>query len=206
MSPSPVPHASGALSLRHVSKQFPRPGGTPLQVLQDIHLEVQAGEFLAIVGASGCGKSTLLRLIVGLDDEHGGELLLDGRPIQGTSLERGMVFQEHRLLPWLTVEQNVALGVLNAPLSAAEKQRTVQDHLALVGLSAFAQAWPHQISGGMSQRVAIARALVSRPRVLLLDEPLGALDALTRSHLQQELAQLWARERVTMVQIGRAHV
>jgi NitT/TauT family transport system ATP-binding protein/sulfonate transport system ATP-binding protein len=188
---------AGALTLRHLGKQFRTGGGAALQVLQDLSLDVRPGEFVSIVGASGCGKSTLLRLVAGLDDEHEGQLLLDGVPIRGTSLDRGIVFQEHRLFPWLTVRRNVALGLLNARMSEADKARSVQEHIALVGLQGFESAWPHQLSGGMAQRVAIARALVNRPRVLLLDEPLGALDALTRQHLQQELERICAAEGLT---------
>jgi len=190
--------AIGALEIRQLHKTFNTEQG-PLPVLQDISLHIPAGEFVAIVGASGCGKSTLLRLLVGLDDVYEGTLQLDGEPLRGTSLDRGIVFQEHRLFPWLTVRQNIALGLLNAPLSEADKAAAVQAHIELVGLQGFESALPHQISGGMSQRVAIARALVNRPRVLLLDEPLGALDALTRSHLQQELQRIWAAEGLTTV-------
>lgn len=189
------------LAIEHVSKTFadPRHPGSALQVLQDIHLDVAPGEFISIVGASGCGKSTLLRLILGLDGDYQGSIRLDGQPIAGTGLERGIVFQDHRLFPWLTVEQNVAVGLKNAPLGAAEKADRVWDHLILVGLENFAAAYPHQISGGMAQRVAIARGLVNRPRVLLLDEPLGALDALTRTRLQNELQRIWQREGTTML-------
>ncbi|MEH3024119.1 MAG: ABC transporter ATP-binding protein [Pseudomonas oryzihabitans] len=190
-----------SLAIDHVSKSFvdPRRPAGALQVLQDIRLDVAPGEFISIVGASGCGKSTLLRLILGLDDDYQGSIQLDGQPVVGTGLDRGIVFQDHRLFPWLTVEQNVAVGLRNAPLSAAEKTERVWDHLRLVGLEGFAAAYPQQISGGMAQRVAIARGLVNRPRVLLLDEPLGALDALTRARLQNELQRIWQREGTTML-------
>ncbi len=193
-------HNNG-LTLEHISKRFAsRPGSaTHLQVLDNVHLDIAPGEFISIVGASGCGKSTLLRLILGLDEEYDGRILLDGKPIQGTGLERGIVFQDHRLFPWLNVEQNVAVGLKNSPLSAAQKRDTVREHIELVGLQDFIDAYPHQISGGMAQRVAIARGLVNRPRVLLLDEPLGALDALTRARLQGELQHIWAREKITMI-------
>lgn len=193
-------HNNG-LILEHISKRFAsRPGSaTHLQVLDNVHLDIAPGEFISIVGASGCGKSTLLRLILGLDEEYDGRILLDGKPIQGTGLERGIVFQDHRLFPWLNVEQNVAVGLKNSALSAAQKRETVREHIELVGLQDFIDAYPHQISGGMAQRVAIARGLVNRPRVLLLDEPLGALDALTRARLQGELQHIWAREKITMI-------
>jgi len=189
---------TGTLHIDHLSKQYVVQGDT-LPVLDNITLTVNPGEFVSIVGSSGCGKSTLLRLIVGLEDDYQGEVLLDGQRVVGTSLSRGIVFQEHRLFPWLTVEENIALGLLNAALPADEKARSVREHIGLVGLAGFETAYPHQLSGGMSQRVAIARALVSRPDVLLLDEPFGALDALTRAHLQQELHRIWQAEGITMI-------
>jgi sulfonate transport system ATP-binding protein len=189
---------AGTLHIGNLSKQF-TVKGAPLPVLQNVTLTVEPGEFVSIVGSSGCGKSTLLRLIVGLEDDYQGEVLLDGKRIVGTSLSRGIVFQEHRLFPWLTVEQNIALGLLNARLSEKDKADSVREHVALVGLNGFETAYPHQLSGGMSQRVAIARALVNRPEVLLLDEPFGALDALTRAHLQQELQRIWKAEGITMI-------
>jgi sulfonate transport system ATP-binding protein len=188
----------GELRVEDVSKRF-RVNGSELLVLDSVDLSVAPGEFLTIVGASGCGKSTLLRLIAGLDTDFRGGIALDGKRVTEPSLERGLVFQEPRLFPWLTVAQNVALGLLNAGLSKAAKRRAVLDHIALVGLSAFQDAYPHQLSGGMAQRVAIARGLVNRPGVLLLDEPFGALDALTRARLQDELQQIWAAERITML-------
>ena len=189
---------TGTLHIDHLSKHYDVKG-EPLAVHDNITLTVNPGEFVSIVGSSGCGKSTLLRLIVGLEDDYQGEVLLDGQRVDGTSLDRGIVFQEHRLFPWLTVEQNIALGLLNARFTEAEKTQSVREHIALVGLEGFETAYPHQLSGGMSQRVAIARALVSRPEVLLLDEPFGALDALTRAHLQQELHRIWQAEGITMI-------
>ncbi len=191
---------AGTLDLQHLGMQYRVPGRPqPLQVLDDISLSIRAGEFVSIVGTSGCGKSTLLRLIVGLENGTQGEIHIDGQRVVGTSLDRGIVFQEHRLFPWLTVEQNVAVGVLNAPEGKAAKQKAVREHIQLVGLAGFENAYPHQLSGGMSQRVAIARALVNRPEVLLLDEPFGALDMQTRAHLQQELERIWRAEGITAV-------
>lgn len=191
--------ASQALvSFRQVAKSFPV-DGRELQAIERFDLEIADGEFIAIVGASGCGKSTLLRLLVGLDREFQGEIRIDGAPIDGIGGERGIVFQEHRLFPWLNVEQNVALGLVNEPLSETGKAARVADYLQLVGLTAFARAYPHQLSGGMAQRVAIARGLVASPRILLLDEPFGALDALTRQQLQEELLRIRQRERITTV-------
>ena len=192
---------NNGLTLENISKRFAsRPGSTTqLQVLDNIQLDIAPGEFISIVGASGCGKSTLLRLILGLDEEYDGRILINGKPIAGTGLERGIVFQDHRLFPWLNVEQNVAVGLKNSVLSSAEKRDTVREHIELVGLQDFIDAYPHQISGGMAQRVAIARGLVNRPSVLLLDEPLGALDALTRARRQGELQNIWAKEKITMI-------
>ncbi|WER49242.1 ABC transporter ATP-binding protein [Cupriavidus sp. WKF15] len=189
---------AGTLEIAHLHKQYDVKGQA-LPVLEDVTLTIAPGEFVSIVGASGCGKSTLLRLVVGLEEDYRGEILLDGRRVAGTSLQRGIVFQEHRLFPWLTVEQNIRLSLLNTPGTEAEKSRNVREHIALVGLAGFEQAYPHQLSGGMSQRVAIARALVTRPDILLLDEPFGALDALTRAYLQQELHRIWQAEGITMI-------
>jgi ABC-type nitrate/sulfonate/bicarbonate transport system ATPase subunit len=189
----------GTLEIQSLNKEYPRREGGSLKVLQGISLSIRPGEFVSLLGPSGCGKSTLLRLVMGLEEDYEGGILLDGRRIAGTSLDRGIVFQEHRLFPWLTVEQNVALSLLNAGLTKAEKRKTVAEHIALVGLEGFEKAYPHQLSGGMSQRVAIARALANRPEVLLLDEPFGALDALTRSRLQQELQRIWEAEGITAV-------
>ena len=186
------------LEIKNLSKQY-RVRGEPLPVLDKLSLSIEPGEFVSIVGASGCGKSTLLRLVIGLESDYDGAILLDGRQIAGTSLDRGIVFQEHRLFPWLTVEQNVAVGVLNAHGTDAAKKKSVQEHIELVGLKGFERAFQHQLSGGMSQRVAIARALVSRPEVLLLDEPFGALDALTRGQMQQELERIWRAEGITAI-------
>ncbi|CAG9166575.1 ABC transporter ATP-binding protein [Cupriavidus pampae] len=189
---------TGTLDISHLSKQYDVKGAA-LPVLEDITLTIQPGEFVSVVGTSGCGKSTLLRLIVGLEDDYRGEILLDGKRVVGTSLQRGIVFQEHRLFPWLTVEQNISLALLNSGLSEGDQFRTVQSHIDLVGLNGFEHAYPYQLSGGMSQRVAIARALVTRPDILLLDEPFGALDALTRAYLQQELHRIWEAEGITMI-------
>ncbi|MCG8908595.1 ABC transporter ATP-binding protein [Pseudomonas sp. DP-17] len=190
----------GALAIQGLSKAYSIDGRS-LPVLENIDLAVRPGEFVSIVGASGCGKSSLLRLIVGLENDYSGRILLDGQPVTGTSLERGIVFQDHRLFPWKTVEDNVALALKNQKLSRAEKRERVAEHLELVGLTGFEQAYPHQLSGGMAQRAAIARALITRPKVLLLDEPFGALDALTRVRLQHELQRIWVQQRSTMIMV-----
>ncbi|WP_437744778.1 ABC transporter ATP-binding protein [Sorangium sp. So ce1504] len=188
----------GVINIRDVSKKYVVKD-KPLEVLRGIGLTIHPGEFISVVGTSGCGKSTLLRLLVGLDGDYEGDILVGGARVQGTSLDRGIVFQEHRLFPWLTIEQNVALGLESSAWTHAEKTRAVDEHLELVGLSGFKRAYPHQLSGGMAQRAAIARGLVNRPGILLLDEPFGALDALTRAKLQQELQRIWQEEQITMI-------
>ena len=193
-----VEDSGRALTLDRVGKTYSL-GGLPLRVLENINLAVRPGEFVSIVGASGCGKSTLLRLIAGLDVDYAGDIVYQGARVTGTDLGRGIVFQEHRLFPWLTVWQNVALAFSATDIPKEERKRRVQEQLEVVGLHGFEKAYPHQISGGMSQRVAIARALVLRPQLLLLDEPFGALDALTRLKLQQELERLWEHEGLTTI-------
>lgn len=194
---APAPRR-GRLNVRNVSKSF-EVNDAPIEVLRDVSLDVAAGEFVAVLGPSGCGKSTLLRLVAGLDRGYHGSISQDGEAIVGTSLDRGIVFQEPRLFPWATVWQNVAIGLKNAPISESAKRESIAAHIALVGLDGFAHAYPHQLSGGMAQRAAIARGLVNRPRLLLLDEPFGALDALTRARLQIELQRIWAHEKITMI-------
>ena len=189
---------SAVIDIQNISKQF-HVNSEVLPVLENLNLSIQPGEFLAIVGASGCGKSTLLRLLVGLDREYQGEIKVGGAVVTGTSLDRGIVFQEHRLFPWLTLEQNVGLGLQNSSWTEDKKRQAIKDHIELVGLTGFESVYPHQLSGGMAQRAAIARGLVNQPSILLLDEPFGALDALTRSRLQLELQNIWQREKITMV-------
>jgi ABC-type nitrate/sulfonate/bicarbonate transport system ATPase subunit len=186
------------LRIQSVSKSY-RIENEPLPVLKNISFDIGAGEFVSVVGASGCGKSTLLRLIIGLDTDYDGDILLGSRRIEGPGPERGIVFQEHRLFPWLTVRQNIALGL--EALDPAEANERIVENIALVGLSGFETAYPYQLSGGMAQRAAIARALVTRPEILLLDEPLGALDSLTRTYLQNELLRIWQQERITMIMV-----
>jgi sulfonate transport system ATP-binding protein len=192
MSPMPL------VAFRNVHKFFEL-NGARLHAVNGFDLEIAEGEFVAIVGGSGCGKSTLLRLLVGLDRADQGEILIDGRLLSGIGSDRGIVFQEHRLFPWLTVEQNIALGLINDQLPKAEFDASIADHIALVGLRGFEKALPHQLSGGMAQRVAIARGLVASPRILMLDEPFAALDALTRHQMEDELHRIGAARRVTTV-------
>ncbi|AJY40577.1 ABC transporter family protein [Burkholderia humptydooensis] len=181
------------IDVRRVSHWFDTPGG-PLQVLDDVTLSVAPGEFVALLGPSGCGKSTLLRLVAGLDAATQGALLQNGAPIRRPDPSRIVVFQDPTLYPWRRVRANVALGLQARGVLARERGR-VDDALARVGLSEFADAFPHQLSGGMAQRVALARALVNDPQLLVLDEPLGKLDSLTRLAMQAELAALWRRAR-----------
>jgi NitT/TauT family transport system ATP-binding protein len=177
------------LDVRQVSRRFEL-RGKPLPVLDGIDLVVEPGEFVALLGPSGCGKSTLLRLIAGLDRPSNGVVLADGRPILAPDPTRVMVLQDPTLYPWRTVRGNVALGP-EAQGRLRQRRQRIEEVLALVGLSAFADAYPHQLSGGMAQRVALARGLVNDPRLLLLDEPLGRLDSLTRIGMQGELLRLW---------------
>jgi sulfonate transport system ATP-binding protein len=181
--------AGVALRFQGLAKSFGRTA-----VLQDVDFEVESGEFLAIVGQSGSGKSTLLRLIAGLDRASAGGIELDGRRLQGRAAEARMMFQEARLLPWRSVEQNVLIGA--APGTQPDAARAA---LAQVGLAEKAGAWPAELSGGQRQRVALARALISRPRLLLLDEPLGALDALTRIEMQDLVERVWRAQGFTAV-------
>ncbi len=181
------------LELRHLSKVYPN--GTA--ALQDFTLNVAGGEAVAIIGGSGCGKSTLLRLIAGLEQPTKGEVLVDGERITQPHPAVGLVFQEPRLLPWLTVGDNVGFGLEGVP--AAERQRRIHDALDSVGLAEQTSKWPREMSGGMAQRVALARALVTGPSVLLLDEPFSALDALTRAGLQDHLVRLWQESRPTLL-------
>lgn len=200
MSQQAVQANDASLIIRGVSKTY-SVDDRPLSVLRNIALDIEPGEFVSVVGASGCGKSTLLRLIIGLDTDYDGDILLDGRRIEGPGPERGIVFQEPRLFPWLTVEDNVALGLDASGAVPRQRERSVAENIALVGLTGFEKAYPHQLSGGMAQRAAIARALVNRPEILLLDEPLGALDSLTRAYLQKELLRIWQQERVTVIMV-----
>ncbi|MDR0665301.1 MAG: ABC transporter ATP-binding protein [Helicobacteraceae bacterium] len=190
---------SKLLAIDGVSKSFALENGGRLDVISRVSFAVEKGEFVSIVGPSGCGKTTLLRLIVGLDGEYEGEILLRGERILGAGLERGIVFQDHRLLPWLRLEENVAIALLNAPRSKADKIKAVKEHVALVGLSGFEKSYPRQLSGGMAQRAAIARGLVNNPEILALDEPFGSLDAITRMRLQEELKRIWGAEKTTMI-------
>ena len=186
------------LIIHDVNKSF-IVNGQSVDVLKDINLEIEEGEFVVIVGHSGCGKSTLLKMIAGLETNDTGELSVDGKEISGPGMDRGMIFQEHRLFPWLSIEKNVQLGLKG--LSKEEKRKLSDQYLELVKLSEFKKAYPSQLSGGMSQRAAIARSLVSQPEILLLDEPFGALDALTKIELQEEMLKIRERFHNTMIMV-----
>jgi ABC-type nitrate/sulfonate/bicarbonate transport system ATPase subunit len=191
---------ASSLRIREIRKTFPVPDDPLLRrpVLDGISFSVAAGELVSLIGPSGCGKSTLLRLIAGLESPDSGELLIGSEKITQPGAERGLVFQDPSLFPWLTVRRNIEAGLVARGL-LREKRHEVDDFMRLVGLETFADAYPHHLSGGMAQRVALARALINHPKVLLLDEPLGALDAFTRMRMQDEVLQLWQARRTTMV-------
>lgn len=193
-SRTPVQDKQGAhIKVSNVSHWFDGPQGR-LQVLDELDLEIQPGEFVALLGPSGCGKSTLLRLVAGLDAATTGEIAQDGQPITQPDPSRIVVFQDPTLFPWRTVRDNVALGLQARGLLRSQGSR-VDEALRRVGLQDFGKVFPHQLSGGMAQRAALARALVNDPQLLILDEPLGKLDSLTRLTMQTELLELWQRER-----------
>ena len=186
------------LRVNALEKIFPA-GRQNILALRNISFQTHRREFLCIIGPSGCGKSTLVRILAGLDTQSQGEVLLDGRPVQGPGRERGMVFQGYTLFPWLTVRKNVMFGLRMNNISRFEAAKQADEWLALIGLSKFADAYPHQLSGGMKQRVAIIRALVNQPRILLMDEPFGALDAQTRARMQSYLLEIWKKVDITII-------
>ena len=194
-----IADASG-VRVHEICKSFPVPDapGTSRLALGGISFSIAAGELVSLVGPSGCGKSTLLRLIAGLDLPDSGEVLVGNEKIVGPNAERGLVFQDPNLFPWLTVRRNIEAGLVARGV-LREKRNEVDEFMRLVGLEAFANAYPHHLSGGMAQRVALARALINHPKVLLLDEPLGALDAFTRMRMQDEVLRLWENRRTTML-------
>jgi nitrate/nitrite transport system ATP-binding protein len=191
------------LSISRVGMSFTR-GGATSEVLRGIDLDVQRGEFVSLIGHSGCGKSTVLNIVAGLLQPSSGGVIVDGREVGAPGPDRALVFQNHSLLPWLTVYQNVALAVdkvFRGKLGAGERRDWVLKNLEMVNMSHALQRLPSEISGGMKQRVGIARALAMQPKVLLLDEPFGALDALTRAHLQDEVMRIQAEQRNTVMMI-----
>lgn len=192
--------AGDGIEIRGLTKSFVISGRLH-PVFSHVDLRIEPGAFIVIVGESGSGKTTLLRIVAGLETADTGSVVVNGERISGVGGERGMVFQEPRLLPWLTVRENVSIGLELRHLPRPAIDQTVDEFLALVGLREFASAYPSQLSGGMAQRVGIARALATKPDVLLLDEPLGALDAMTRMRMQYELERIWREQKVTMMMV-----
>ena len=201
-----MPMATGEAPVRihfdGVSVDYPTPGG-PMRVLDDVSLELRQGEFVSIIGPSGCGKTTLMNIAAGFLRPSSGRVLLDGRPITGPGPERGVIFQEYGVFPWLTVRQNIAFGLTLAAnrVDAAQREQVCERYMKLMGLSDFADHHPKHLSGGMRQRLAIARAYAVRPQFLLMDEPFGALDAQTRSAMQDLLLQVLQAEGKTVMLI-----
>ena len=185
------------LAIHDVRKTFE--GKTSVEALAGVSLSLAANEFVSLVGTSGCGKSTLLSIVAGLIDPTAGDVLVDGVPIDGPGRDRGVVFQTYTLFPWLSARENVAFALRGERMSAGARRQVADEHLSLVGLEAFAEARPRQLSGGMKQRVAIARALSYKPSILLMDEPFGALDAQTRLLMQELLTRVWESHRLTVL-------
>ncbi|MFL5173282.1 MAG: ABC transporter ATP-binding protein [Microvirga sp.] len=191
---------TGKLLVDGVSRVFPGVrGGAPTRALEPARLEVAENDFITILGPSGCGKSTLLRIVAGLDRPSAGRVLLDGRAVAGPGPDRGMVFQSYTLFPWLTVAENIAFGLREKGVPASQRRGTIGAYVEKVGLTGFENHYPKQLSGGMQQRTAIARALANGPRILLMDEPFGALDHQTRELMQELLLGIWEAERKTVL-------
>jgi nitrate/nitrite transport system ATP-binding protein len=193
----------GFLEVENLVKSYPTPEGGELVVLDEINLTLHEDEYISVIGHSGCGKSTLLKMVAGLEKPTSGSIRLDGKEIRKPGADRMMVFQHYSLLPWLTVQENVRLAVDEVLKTASplEKKQIVSEHLAMVNLTQAANKYPDEISGGMKQRVGIARALAIRPKVLLMDEPFGALDALTRGKLQRQVLDIWENNPQTVMMI-----
>jgi len=197
--------ASGGpiLEVTGLSKSFQGPSGT-VAALQNASLTIHKGEFICLIGASGCGKSTLLRLIGGFEKPTAGSVKMWGLRVEGPGPSRGMVFQDYGLFPWLTVRENIAFGPKARRVPRRQALKTADHFMEMVGLTPFASSYPHQLSGGMKQRVAIARVLANDAEVVLMDEPFGALDAMTRERLQEELLELWERTKLTIIFVTHA--
>ena len=186
------------LEVKHLDKIY-KSGSGVSTALKDINFKTHRREFVCVIGPSGCGKSTLARILAGLESYSSGEVLLDGKPVTGPGRDRGMVFQGYTLFPWLNVKKNIMFGLEMNNASKDEASREADLWLELVGLQKFANAYPHELSGGMKQRVAIARALINQPRILLMDEPFGALDAQTRAKMQSHLIEIWRNVDITII-------
>lgn len=191
------------LEIKNLNKTFAL-NGQSIEALRGANLTVRKGEFICLIGASGCGKSTLLRMVAGFETPTSGDVLMWGKPIGGPGPTRGMVFQDYGLFPWLTVRDNIGFGPSALGRPRKEVAETTDTFIELVGLQRFANAYPHQLSGGMKQRVAIARVLANDAEVVLMDEPFGALDAMTRERLQDELAEIWSRTNLTVLFVTHA--
>jgi nitrate/nitrite transport system ATP-binding protein len=202
-NPNQTNIANEFLVVENLVKSYPKSDGTDFTVLQDVNLTIGPQEYIAVIGHSGCGKSTLLKMIAGLEKPTTGSVCLEGKLIRKPGSERMMVFQHYSLLPWLTVRENIRLAVdeVLRKASRSEKISIVNEHIAMVNLTAAADKYPDEISGGMKQRVGIARALATRPKMLLMDEPFGALDALTKRKLQQEVLKIWEEHRQAVMMI-----
>ena len=187
------------LAVKDICKIYEADDGDGVQALQNINIEVKDKEFVCIIGPSGCGKTTLLRIIAGLEKPDSGSVTLNNETILAPGPDRGMVFQEYSLFPWRTVLKNITFSLELKKIPKAERNKIANEYLELVGLEMFADSYPHELSGGMKQRVAIARALVNDPKILLMDEPFGAVDAQTRNRLQQELLNIWEKEQKTIM-------
>ncbi|MFS0836616.1 ABC transporter ATP-binding protein [Paenibacillus sp. 1P03SA] len=183
------------LEIGRLNKSFETKKGI-VHALHDINLDIKEGEFITVIGPSGCGKSTLLKIVAGLDTDHNGNVRLEGEEVAGPGIDKGFIFQEPRLFPWLTVEKNIAADL---SLKDPQVRAKVDNLIELVKLQGFEKSYPRELSGGMAQRVSIARALLRKPKILLLDEPFGALDAFTRAHMQEVLLDIWQANRTTMV-------
>lgn len=190
----------GSIRIDSVSKEFISNDQLAVTALKNITTSIEATSFTSILGASGCGKTTLLRLIAGLEESSSGDIFLDDEKITGTGEERGFVFQTPKLFPWLNVYDNIAFGLKARKVYEKEKDN-IEKFIDMVGLNGFEKSFPHQLSGGMQQRVALARALINKPKVLLLDEPLGALDSLTRVTMQDEILRIWEEQKITMIMV-----
>ncbi len=197
--------ASTKVVIQQATKVFKSAAGAQVEALEPVDLEIQDGEFLSLVGPSGCGKSTLLNMIAGFDTPTAGSVLVDAQPVRSPSAARGMMFQQYALFPWLTVSKNIAFGPISLGVPEVECERRVREGIRLARLEGFGDKYPHELSGGMRQRCALARCLATDPDILLMDEPLAALDAMTREKLQDELQQIWreasARRRKTVVYV-----
>ncbi|MDI9640844.1 ABC transporter ATP-binding protein [Oscillatoria amoena NRMC-F 0135] len=202
-STTSVTSESAFLEIENLVKAYPTSEGDPLTILDGIDLTIARDEFISVIGHSGCGKSTLLKIVAGLENPTSGSVRLDGKEIRTPGADRMMVFQQYSLLPWLTVQENVRLAVdeVLKKASSVEKKQIVSEHLAMVNLTAATNKYPDELSGGMKQRVGIARALATRPKMLLMDEPFGALDALTRGKLQRQVLDIWEQHRQAVMMI-----